>query len=433
MGILGTRQIIHNNITLTSAAICAAILIFICVPTSITIAQIRKDNQENTEKLDTLKRQIEETSQRAISLEDEARAVRKEIAKIQQDLIKSTAAIQTIEDEILDKENNLEDLRVRELDLEANLKKKNFEMASTLGAMQRLSIQKTSVVAFKPDNAINTLRTTALLKVILPDLRNRADILEDDLSELNNIRAEMRQQNVELRNELTKLVIANNDVDTLLKQRVVKQKDIEYSTQKERDKLKSIAANAKDLQDLIERIETEIALREEAARKAQEALRDKPGNKTNAVAAATVPMPKSNMAFAQAKGNIPLPARGSISQIYNQLLPTGQRSKGIIVNTRIGAPVIAPHDGRVVYSGIFRSYGQLLIIDHGGGYHTLLAGMENINGIVGQWILKGEPVGQMSSASSSSNSRQKLYVELRQKGKPINPMPWIIAMDRGGK
>ncbi len=431
--ILDTKHTVHNKIILVCVAFFSAILILTCVPASMSIAQIREDNQENTERLDTLRRQIEEASERAVNLEDQARTVRAEIAQIQQDLIKSAAAIQTIEDEIFDKEANLEDLRVRELELEANLEQKNFEMASTLGAMQRLSIQKTSVVAFKPDSAINTLRTTSLLKVILPDLRNRADILEDDLSELNNIRAEMRQENIELRNELTKLVIANNDIDNLLEKRVARQKDLEYSTQQQRDKLKSFAENAKDLQDLIEKIETEIALREEAARKAQESLRDKPGSGNSAVAAATIPMPRSDLAFAEAKGNIPLPARGSINQIYNQLLPTGQRSKGIIVNTRLGAPVIAPHDGRIVFSGIFRSYGQLLIIDHGEGYHTLLAGMENINGIVGQWILKGEPVGQMSSETTPSNSRQKLYVELRQKGKPINPMPWIIAMDRGGK
>ena len=104
-----------------------------------------------------------------------------------------------------------------------------------------------------------------------------------------------------------------------------------------------------------------------------------------------------------------------------------------MVDTLAGATVIAPHEGRIVFAGKFRSYGQLLIIAHGEGYHTLLACMENINGIVGQWVLKGEPIGQMSSDTSSSNSRQKLYVELRLKGKPINPLPWIVAMDRGGK
>ena len=406
-----------------------SIMVFF-VSSIASIAQIRDDNQQNGEKLDQLRKQIEQTSQNAKELEQQARKVRQEIREIQQKLIKSAAEIQTIEDEIFEKEANLAELRENEITLEANLKQKNFEMAATLGAMQRLSVQKTSVVVFKPDDAINTLRTTSLLKVILPDLRNRADILQGDLSLLNNIRDDITEQNIELRSELTKLVISNDEIDDLLKQRMEKQKDLEFSTRREREKLKSFAENAKDLQDLIAKIETEIALREEAAKRAEESLRDKLGSSIAGVASTTVPMPQGTLSFANAKGSMPLPARGSINQIYNQLLSTGQRSKGIIVDTRAGATVIAPHEGRIVFAGIFRSYGQLLIIAHGEGYHTLLAGMENINGIVGQWILKGEPIGQMSLETNTSNSRQKLYVELRQKGKPINPMPWIIAMDR---
>lgn len=400
---------------------------------SLLFAQIRESNEQNSERLDELRKQIEESSEKAQDLEEQARLIRAEISQIQQQLIKSAAEIQSTEDQIFEKEASLRDLRSREIELEESLTVKKFEMASTLGAMQRLSIQKTSVVAFKPGDALDTLRTTSLLRVILPDLKNRADLLQGDLSELNNIRGDITQQNIELRNELTKLVISNNDIDELLKKRVAKQKNLEFSTRQEQEKLKSFAENAKDLQDLIDKIEKEIALREEAAKRAQENLRNKPVGETGNIARATVPMPQGGMSFASSKGNLPLPARGTINQVYNQLLSTGQRSKGITVDTRVGATVIAPHEGRVVFAGKFRSYGQLLIIAHGEGYHTLLAGMENINGIVGQWILKGEPVGQMSTVTNMSNSRQKLYVELREKGKPINPMPWIVAMDRGGK
>ncbi len=396
-------------------------------------AQIREDNAQNSERLDRLRQQIEQSSEKAKQLEEQAAAVRKEIAKIQQKLINSAAEIQSIEDEILEREATLKELRENEIELEERLANKKFEMASTLGAMQRLSIQKTSAVTFKPGEAVDTLRTASLLKVILPDLQNRATILQEDLSELNDVRDDIVQNNLELKAELTRLVIANEDIDTLLKQRVEQQKNLEYTTEQERAKIRSFAENAKDLQDLIEKIEREIALRDEAARRAVETLRDRPQSSANAVTAST-PMPDGAISFASAKGNLPLPARGSINQTFNQMLSTGQRSRGITVDTRPDATVIAPHDGRIVFAGPFRSYGQLLIIGHGDGYHTLLAGMENINGIVGQWVLKGEPVGQMSgNTANGSNSRQKLYVELRQEGKPINPLPWIVAMDRTGQ
>ena len=418
---------------LVSFTFITIVLILTTIPASKLAAQIRENNQENTTKLQTLRKQIEKSSERAVVLEDQAREIREEISLIQKNLINSAAKIQIIEEDIFIKEDNLLDLRVRELELKKNLSTKNFEMASTLGAMQRLSLQKANIVAFKPNDALSTLRTTSLLKVILPNLKNRANIIENDLSNLDNIRAEMRQQSVELRNNRTKLVTANNEIDDLLKKRLGRQSNIEYSTQKERERLRGFAETAISLEDLIKKIASEIILREEAAITAQQGLRDKPNHKHIFVPTASISTPRSSLSFARAKGNIALPARGSINQIYNQLLPTGQRAKGIIINTHSGAPVVAPHDGHIVFSGIFRSYGQLLIIDHGEGYHTLLSGMKNINGIVGQSILKGEPVGQMSIEKFSSDSNHKLYVELRQKGKPINPMLWIMAMDRAVK
>lgn len=396
--------------------------------------QIREDERATSEQLDELKKQIEISTERAEQLEKETAQVREEVADIQQQLINSAADIQKTESDITRGEQNLAELLIREKELEESLSARNFEMASTLGAMQRLSMQSTNVVAFKPDEAINTLRTTSLLKVVLPDLQKRADVLENDLSELNEIRFDINKQNELLKQQLASLVIANGEIDDLLQQRQRRQSVLEQSSKEEQEKLKKFAENAKDLQELINQIETEIALREEAARRAAELSRDRPnrgGGSTTSVARASVPQPSSN--FAGAKGNLPLPASGSIAQSFNQLLSTGQRTKGITIDTRVGATVIAPHDGSVVYAGKFRTYGQLLIISHGDGYHTLLAGLENINSIVGQSVLKGEPVGTMSNETGSSNSRQKLYVELRQHGRPVNPLPWIIAMDRQGK
>ena len=90
--------------------------------------------------------------------------------------------------------------------------------------------------------------------------------------------------------------------------------------------------------------------------------------------------------------------------------------------------ITAPADGWVVYAGAFRSYGQLLIINAGGGYHILLAGMSRIDVGLGQFVLAGEPIAEMGNAAGSSrgndNSRPVLYVEFRKDGTPIDPDPW---------
>ena len=100
------------------------------------------------------------------------------------------------------------------------------------------------------------------------------------------------------------------------------------------------------------------------------------------------------------------------------------------IRSRAGAPVVAPFDGRVLYAGPFRSYGLILIIDHGQGYHTLLAGLGRLHMAVGQTVLAGEPIGVMARDKGLSADRLDLYLELRHDGTPIDPLPWL-ALETG--
>jgi septal ring factor EnvC (AmiA/AmiB activator) len=113
----------------------------------------------------------------------------------------------------------------------------------------------------------------------------------------------------------------------------------------------------------------------------------------------------------------------------------GGTEKGISVATRAGAQVTSPCDGWVVYAGPFRSFGQLLILNAGGGYHVLLAGMERISVDLGQFVLTGEPVAVMGggapAAATAPTGRSKpvLYVEFRKDGTPVDPGPWWAASE----
>jgi len=127
--------------------------------------------------------------------------------------------------------------------------------------------------------------------------------------------------------------------------------------------------------------------------------------------------------FSKAQGDMPFPARGNVVVKFGQTDEAGLPAKGISIETRPDAQVIAPYDGQVVFAGPFRGYGLLLIIEHAEGYHTLLSGMSRIDGKVGQRLMSGEPVGVMGQ----SDSKPLLYVELRHNGQPVNPLPWLTA------
>lgn len=175
----------------------------------------------------------------------------------------------------------------------------------------------------------------------------------------------------------------------------------------------------------------EEAAVEEAQEPAVEAMEEPAPEPADGMAVAAVPPVEDAPpgTFAAAKGRLPMPAAGQIEVRFGEPRGDGSLSQGLVLDTREGAQVITPYDGEVVYAGPFRDYGQLLIIAHGGGYHSVLAGFAKIDATVGQWVLAGEPVGVVGSGPGG---KATLYVEFRYDGQPIDPMPWLNAtLDEG--
>ncbi len=418
----------------------------------------------NNKNLQDMKNKITKSNARANKYEAETKILGQKINRLSQNLVTAARTIQNTEEKVYDTEDRLDVLNRQADSLKLNLKSRYKQMTKTLAAMQRLSQQPAELVSFRPEKAINSLRSASLLRILQPKLKERADIIQKDISQLVIIRDQITEEHKALQKTLAALTAEQIAMNQLLEKRRLKQKELRKATRQERKKLKQFARKAKDLQDLLARIKREdlarhkreklaLAEREKAAEAAANRLTDKP--KDNRPTAPIVNAKKDldslaneRFSFKKAKGTIPLPARGYIRRTFGAKTPEGQASEGIIIRTLPHATVISPHDGRIVFAGKFRSYGLLLIISHGPEYHTLLAGMTRLDAEVGQWVLKGEPIGKMakkiteqpkniklanvnSGAKNKKNSvGQNLYIELRKMGKPINPLPWIMAQDR---
>lgn len=139
-------------------------------------------------------------------------------------------------------------------------------------------------------------------------------------------------------------------------------------------------------------------------------------------AALSTPAPADLRSFPAAEGSLTRPARGDIVAKFGERTEAFGEGKGLVFSTRPGAQIVSPFDGQIVFEGPFRSYGQILIIEHRGGYHTVLAGLSHVAVAVGQWLKAGEPVGAMAEAP---DMRPQLYVELRRSGTPFDPAPWL--------
>ncbi len=145
---------------------------------------------------------------------------------------------------------------------------------------------------------------------------------------------------------------------------------------------------------------------------------------------------KPTLAFADAKGTLELPAAGTIVKAFGAPDAYGGAEKGVSLATPPLATVASPVDGSVVFSGPYRTYGQLLIINAGGGYYVVLAGMDRINVATRQFVLAGEPVATMgdgaqrtATAAAIGAAQPILYIEFRKDGAAIDPGPWWAKAD----
>jgi septal ring factor EnvC (AmiA/AmiB activator) len=287
-----------------------------------------------------------------------------------------------------------------------------------------------------------------LLADVFPELKYQADNLSRELEGLVTLENGIRDQRDAEKRETERLGAERAALDRLLeeKRRATAQGEAELA-----DIRRSAAEQAQavtGLNELIAQLDKQIARVEiaqyDAEVAAERALRAREQSQALAtpddenvveikppstrVAFASPDRLKPALPFETAKGTLRLPAQGRQVKRFGDVDAAGSTLKGMSLQTRGEARITAPADGWVVYAGEFRSYGQLLIINAGGGYHILLAGMSRIDVSLGQFVLGGEPIAVMGNSATPSqiddSSRPVLYVEFRKDGRPIDPDPW---------
>ena len=375
------------------------------------------------EELAKVQAEQKKSAEFAVRLKAEIEAIGEDRRKLTQALVGAAANIRAVEDRIAETETRLTALSANEDTIRRSLASRRAVIAEVLAALQRLGRKPPPALLVSPEDALQAVRAAILLGAVLPDMKTEVDTLLADLSELVRVRSQIDAEREGLGRDLAALSQERTRMTVLVQERQRKQTETEKALEVEKARAGQLARQAESLRDLIARLEQEVASAARAAAAAQVKadLKGAPNDPSRLAPA---------IAFASAKGALPLPISGNKIREFGAPDGLGGTEKGLTIASRANAQVTAPCDGWVVYAGPFRSYGQLLILNAGGGYHVLLAGMERISVDLGQFVLTGEPVavmggGPQSAAAIATGSKQPvLYIEFRKDGTPVDPSPW---------
>lgn len=388
-----------------------------------------------------MQEQIEESREARRKIEAEIASIRGDRAKLGAALLETAETARATEGKISETEDRLETLIGSEEAIRRSLASRRGVIAEVLAALQRMGRKPPPAVLVAPEDMLQSIRTAMLLGSVLPDMQAEVDALGVDLADLVQLRRSIAAERATLADQAAALGADRMRLSALVEARQSALAAAEQALGAERRHVAEIAKQAADLEDLVTKMESEIAAAArgaEAARKADEARK---GQETGAVPDArqkTALGPFADPArlapassFAETKGLLPLPVSGTLLRNFGQPDGFGGTQKGMLMATRAGAFVASPCDGWVSYAGPYRSYGQLLIVNAGRGFYIILAGMDRINVNVGQFILAGEPIAIMGDGSTRTAAaiavgavQPILYVEFRKDGAAIDPGPW---------
>jgi murein hydrolase activator len=379
------------------------------------------------QRLEAVEQNAAESRAQRDNLAQTAAALAAEIEGLRQQSVSVADAMQRHEAALTMLEAQLKSLAAEAAAKTAALNREEMKRNGLLMALVALAHHPPETLALTAPDPVAAERSALVLGYAVPPLDHAAHRLGAELQQLVALRRAIAEAQVRHHAEQDLLTSQQLRLADLIARKSELQRQAQIGTEQRDEKLVALAAEAASLKDLIERLDA--AKRgddggQETSAKGVANLEPKP---TPVAAPATVPAepakPAKLKSFLYAPGNYLAPASGRLVESFGQPNDVGLTSQGLAYETRSGGQVVAPYDGRVLFAGPFRGYGQILIIEHDGGYDSLIAGLERLDVSVGQWLITGEPVGTMPKGEE----KPRLYLELRHDGQPINPLPWLAT------
>ncbi|MCT7667202.1 murein hydrolase activator EnvC family protein [Shinella kummerowiae] len=406
---------------------------------------LRRDSTRR--ELETLSQSITVSTEKTKALEAEIATLEKSRQSLREAIVKSAATRKDMEEKILAGEKRLEGMREREAGVRASLHDRRGLLAEVLAALQRMGRNPPPALLVTPEDALSSVRSAILLGAVVPGIRKETNALVDDLAALMDIKSDIDREKTELTDAMQVRIEEEKRSELLVAQNEALAENNNRTLAAERRRAGELAARATSLEGLIGSLERDIgSVRDAAAlaRAKEEELRNLSAaerEKARAIARDAVP-DKNRIApayeFSELQAKLDYPVAGDVLRRFGEADGTGHDSQGLTLAANPGALVTAPSDGWIVFAGTFRSYGRMIILNAGAGYHLVLSGMDRVNVREGQFVVAGEPLAVMGekrvasvNALTLETDKPTLYIEFRKNGKPVDSRPWWSAKYSG--
>lgn len=352
---------------------------------------------------------------RAEALEAEAARATAAAEKTRQEGAALAARVQEAEAQIAANAAQIRLIAAQQADLARDMAAKQRPLIELTAALQRLSRRPPLLSLLRPGSLQDTVYLRAVLETILPEVARRTAGLRAAIEKSRALQKKAEDANAALRANQSELTRRRASLARLAASQLLTSREASGAAQREGDRALALREDARDLTSLVGELGKAGSLRESLAalpgpvlRPAQPGLAQTPAD----------PFP-AGIATPGAPRRYILPVAGRLVAGFGASQPGRAQSRGLTLVAGSQAQVVAPASGRVAFAGTFQGYGQVVIIEHGGGWVSLVTGLAALDCRVGQELVAGSPLGRLGTGSPA------VTLELRRAGEPVNPLDYL--------
>jgi len=353
---------------------------------------------------------------RAEQLERDARAANEKAERTANEAAALAARIQQTEAEIAAQEARVKLIAVARDRLRARLAERQAPLVRLTAALQRLSRRPPVLALLRPGSVQDAVYMRALLETMLPEVERRTASLRAEIDRARALEKIALAATDQLRRSEAALGEKRRQLATIEAAQRLASRQASGIASREADRALALAERARDLGDLVGEIGREGELRAALARLPGPIMRPPRPEDSRVLEAESFTAPPEGLP------TWILPLTGRLVTGFDEQPPGQPRSRGLTLAVRANAQAVAPASGRIAYAGPYRGYGRIVIVEHDGGWASLITGLGRLDVAVGQSVVAGSPLG------TAGPGQPRIGVELRRDGQPVNPLQYLHTL-----